>query len=123
MRHLGKSGKVLVQIKCLGIGRPVPFQSQGSIGANDTIQKDGGQKRGRSVRPTSLSAPPGEAPNHEYRRDWEAHRLYRVDDSDHRVAAPDAKQDGEAQIHSPTVTRQDRVGVVEPQSRECEAES
>lgn len=87
------------------------------------IKKDVGRKPGRSGQPTSPSARPGEAPNHEYRRDWEARQLSRVDDSGHRAAGPSARQDGGAQIHSPTVIRRDRVDVVEPQSRECEAES
>jgi hypothetical protein len=38
----------------------------------DTLKKDVGRKRGRSGRPTSRGALPGEAPNHGYRREWEA---------------------------------------------------
>ena len=35
------------------------------------IKKNVGRKRGRSARPASPSAPPVEALDHEYRRDWE----------------------------------------------------
>jgi hypothetical protein len=35
------------------------------------IKKNVDRKRGRSARPASPSGPPGEAPDHEYRREWE----------------------------------------------------
>jgi hypothetical protein len=38
----------------------------------DVVKKDVGRKRGRSARRANPCAPPVEAPDHEYRRDWEA---------------------------------------------------
>jgi len=42
------------------------------MAASGIIRNDAGRERGRIVRPGNPSAPQVGAPDHEYRRDWEA---------------------------------------------------
>ncbi len=97
---------------------PIPHDVLGQ-----TLRDDAGRKRGRSARPTNPAAPLSESPNHEYLSDSEGRPLFRVGDSGHRGGGLGVRQGGEAQIYFLTARHRDRVGVAEPQFRECEVGS
>jgi hypothetical protein len=54
-----------------GISFPIYRSLKKSSGFACIIKRNVGRKRGRSERPASQAAPPGEAPDHEYWREWE----------------------------------------------------
>jgi hypothetical protein len=71
---LGMARSVRLGRWCLGIMAicPVSMVEYRTTAMSDIVKKDAGRKRGRSAQRANPCAPRVEAPDHEYRRDWEA---------------------------------------------------